>query len=236
MILRSVKSIYLGMYRKHQTLSSHRPARGLHDAADQVAADILLAPADAGQRSLADFQHLRQIHALDAVGAHVFVECHDGETYAPCNLAVKPKLHGAAFSPYTGCAILPAMASNRHYLKQWRRHRGLTQAQVIGRLELIDDPNVPRTEASLSRIEGGKQIYTQRLLLALADIYQAEPWELLGRDPSKDGLLVDLVRRLQPHQQAQAQAVIEGLLLAEERSSFTPPEPPTDRLRPRKVS
>ncbi len=126
------------------------------------------------------------------------------------------------------------MDAKRHYLKEWREFRDLTQAQVAGRLAMLDDDKLPRTEASLSRIETGKQIYTERLLLALADIYRCEPAELVGHNPYKSGTLIDLVQRLSPHQQAQAQAVIEGLVLAEQRTPWTDPPDPVAPLSPRR--
>lgn len=97
------------------------------------------------------------------------------------------------------------------YLKQWRKHRGLTQEQVVDRLALFDDPLLPQTAASLSRLENGKQPYGQRILEALADIYECEPDHLIGRDPSKEGEVIDLWTRLTEQQRKQARAVIEAL-------------------------
>lgn len=99
----------------------------------------------------------------------------------------------------------------RTYFKQWRKASHLTQKQVVDRLELHDDPNLPHTEASLSRIENGKQPYSQGILEALADIYQCEPEDLIGRDPTKEGQVVDLVRRQSEARQAQIAAFIRAL-------------------------
>ena len=154
-------------------------------------------------------------------------------TYARCNLAVKPELHGMALRAYTGCGIVLPMESRRTYFREWRRHRHLTQAQVIERLEALDDPHLPRTEASLSRIESGAQNYTSRMLYALADIYDCEVGDLFSRDPGKEGTLVDLVSRLPARQQEQAIAVIEGLVLAEKRQGFTAAPDPAAPLRKR---
>lgn len=104
---------------------------------------------------------------------------------------------------------MPGMA--KHYLKEWRKHRDLTQEQVVDRLALLDDPMLPTTAASLSRLENGKQPYGERILEALAEIYQCEPDHLIGRDPSKAGEVIDLWGRLTLQQQAQARAVIEAL-------------------------
>ena len=101
--------------------------------------------------------------------------------------------------------------ARRTYLKEWRKHKHLTQKQVVDRLALHEDPNLPSTEASLSRLENGKQVYGQRVLEALADIYGCEPDELLGRDPTKEGKVIDMVRRLDEKRQAQIAAFIRAL-------------------------
>lgn len=97
------------------------------------------------------------------------------------------------------------------YLKEWRKHRHLTQDQVVDRLAAFEDPLMPQTSASLSRLENGKQPYGQRILEALADIYQCEPDHLIGRDPTKEGEVIDLWARLTEQQRRQARAVIEAL-------------------------
>lgn len=127
------------------------------------------------------------------------------------------------------------MARREGYLREWRMHRHLTQAQVVDRLEIHDDPNLPKTEASLSRIENGAQNYSIDLLFALADIYSCEVWELHGRKPGTENELVDLVARLPAARQDSARAMIEGLVMAEERHGFTPaPSAPPELRRRRK--
>ena len=97
------------------------------------------------------------------------------------------------------------------YLKEWRKHRQLTQDQVVDRLASLDDPLLPTTAASLSRLENGKQPYGQRILEALAEIYQCEPDHLIGRDPTKEGEVIDLWSRLTLSQQRQATAILQAL-------------------------
>lgn len=97
------------------------------------------------------------------------------------------------------------------YFKEWRKHRHYTQEQVIERLSEIDDPLVPKTAASLSRVENGKQPYTQRIVEALADVYQCEPDHLIGRNPEMAGEVIDLWARLTEIERRQAKAVIEAL-------------------------
>jgi transcriptional regulator with XRE-family HTH domain len=104
------------------------------------------------------------------------------------------------------------MTQKRIYLKEWRKHRGYTQKQVTGWLAELDDDRLPQTDASLSRIERGEQPYSQRILEALADKYLCEPWELIGRDPTKEGKVIDLVAIMNDRQRAQAVAILEALI------------------------
>lgn len=114
------------------------------------------------------------------------------------------------------------MAGRRTYLAEWRKYRGLTQAQVIERLAAFDDPKLLKTEASLSRVENRKQPYGQPIIEALAEIYDIEPGHLLDRNPLVEGRILDLVHRLPASQQDQAARVIEAL--SEFRGA--PPEDP----------
>lgn len=105
------------------------------------------------------------------------------------------------------------MVSRKTYFKEWRKSSGLTQDQVVDRLAIHEDELLPRTTASLSRIENGKQIYTQRILEALADVYGVEePGWLLDRHPKKDGKVFDLMARLNDKQRDQAIAILETFL------------------------
>lgn len=137
------------------------------------------------------------------------------QTYTRCNIGVNRELRQVALSDYAGCAIISAMTGRRIYLKEWRLHSGKTQAQVTDMLASHDDEQLPKTTASLSRLENGKQPYSERVLLALADIYGCEPWELIGRNPSKEGELVDLVRILDDRERERVKAYIEGLRAGE---------------------
>ncbi|MBY8826089.1 helix-turn-helix domain-containing protein [Sphingomonas colocasiae] len=110
-------------------------------------------------------------------------------------------------------------SKHRTYFKEWRSYRGLTQSAAVARIiELAgdtdpDDPGrrVPKTEASLSRIENGKQPYTQAVLEVLADVYQTHPEYLISRDPTKEGKVLSILDHLTPDQYRQAEAVLEAL-------------------------
>jgi len=99
----------------------------------------------------------------------------------------------------------------RSYLKEWRKHRRLTQDQVVECLTALDDPTLPQTTASLSRIENGKQPYGQRIIEALADIYKCEPHEVIGRDPAAASDVIDMLFTLTESQRHQIKVIVEAL-------------------------
>lgn len=62
-----------------------------------------------------------------------------------------------------------------HYLAEWRRHRRLTQADVLEATGLH--------QGLLSRIENGARRYNQTHLTLLAELYGCQEWELLASPP-----------------------------------------------------
>lgn len=65
----------------------------------------------------------------------------------------------------------------RHFIKEWREFRGLTQQQLA---ELLDTD-----KASISRVEDLKQGYTQDSLEAIADALGTHAAVLLTRLPTE---------------------------------------------------
>lgn len=95
----------------------------------------------------------------------------------------------------------------RHFIKEWRKYRGLTQEQLASR--------VGTAVSSISQLETGKQGYSQALLEELATALACEPWDLLHVDPEKAGEVIDLTRLLKdanPEVQAEAIGYVRGLL------------------------
>ncbi len=72
----------------------------------------------------------------------------------------------------------------RTNLRAWRLFRRLTQEQAAERIGI--------DYTTLGRIERGRVPYSQGLLEAAALAYDCEPWDLLNRDPSKEGRVIDL--------------------------------------------
>jgi transcriptional regulator with XRE-family HTH domain len=83
----------------------------------------------------------------------------------------------------------------RHYFREWREYRRLTQKQIEERMEY--EPGEPLiSRVSIGRIERGEQAYTQPILEAFAHAVGATPTEVLEVNPLKEGEVVDLVRLL----------------------------------------
>lgn len=90
------------------------------------------------------------------------------------------------------------MAKNegpRHFIRQWRKYRGLTLEQLAERLHT--------THATLSRVERGKMAYTQPLLERLAEELRTDPASLIMRDPSEPEGIWTLWDQLTPPQRRQ---------------------------------
>lgn len=83
----------------------------------------------------------------------------------------------------------PKAGKPRHYVKEWRKYRGLTQEQLAER--------IGKTHGAISQLETGKIDYTQGMIEALAEALRCEPGDLLSRNPTKEGAVVDLLRIMQ---------------------------------------
>lgn len=77
----------------------------------------------------------------------------------------------------------------KHYLREWRKHKRLTQEKVAG------DIGVDRS--LISKIERYKAQYTQFVLQALARTYGCSVYQLLEVSPDKPNALLDALETLQ---------------------------------------
>lgn len=100
------------------------------------------------------------------------------------------------------------MSRKTTYIHEWRKKKGYTLAQMVGRLAEL---GVNKTEASLSRIERGIQPYSEPILEALAEALEVEAWQLLRDNPFKEGEVVDFVWHLSEREQAQAMDVLRAM-------------------------
>jgi len=75
----------------------------------------------------------------------------------------------------------PKPENRRHFVKQWRKFKRLTQEQLAERIGV--------TPGAISQLELGRVSYTQHMLEALADEFGCKPGDLLNVDPTKEGAL-----------------------------------------------
>nr|WP_246188842.1 helix-turn-helix transcriptional regulator [Nitratireductor arenosus] len=89
----------------------------------------------------------------------------------------------------------------RHFVRQWREYRNLTQDQLAERVGV--------TPGTISQLETGRINYRQPLLEALADALQCRPGDILNVDPTQDDAIWSLWETLEPAQRRQAFQIIE---------------------------
>lgn len=99
--------------------------------------------------------------------------------------------------------MIPKSELRRHYVREWRKFRGLTQEQLAER--------TPFTSGAISHLETGRTHYTQEMLEALAYALDCRPGDLLNRDPNKEGEVVDLFDGLSDDDRRRAVLMIEAL-------------------------
>lgn len=68
------------------------------------------------------------------------------------------------------------MGKQRHFIKEWRKHRGLNQEQLAERMGV--------TQSFVSKIENGKQSPDLAFIALAAEVLRCEPADLIMRDPT----------------------------------------------------
>lgn len=93
---------------------------------------------------------------------------------------------------------------SKTFIKQWRTKRGLSLRRLAARMEVEPGGDEVISHVSIGRIENGKQPYSQPILEALAQALGVTTGMLLESDPTKEGQVIDLVRRLDDAKRKQA--------------------------------
>ena len=88
---------------------------------------------------------------------------------------------------------------HRHFIREWRKHRGYTQGQLA---EMVGT-----STATISRIEKLEQPYTQDLLELLSEALMVEPATLIMRMPGDQGSIWSLWERATPAQRQRLEEV-----------------------------
>lgn len=97
----------------------------------------------------------------------------------------------------------------RHYLKEWRQRKSLTQQQLADRLPHGPDGK-PTGKDQISRWERFERGITMEAQAALAEALGVEPWQLFQHPdtPSAD----ELLKNATPEKRREIFAVIETML------------------------
>ena len=95
------------------------------------------------------------------------------------------------------------MARQPHYIKEWRKYRGLTQEQLAERIGIA--------RSYLTKIERGTRRYDQPFLEAAAEALRCEPGDIIMRDPSDADGIWSVWDTLNPLERQQAVAVIRAI-------------------------
>lgn len=101
----------------------------------------------------------------------------------------------------------PQRPLQRHFMKEWRNYRELSQERAASRLDI--------SRSQLSKIENFKSPYSQGLIEAAAEAYNCTVADLLIRNPldtSAPWSIMDQLQKATPNLRQQAAAVIETLL------------------------
>lgn len=101
----------------------------------------------------------------------------------------------------------PKPQRRRHFLREWRDYRGLSQEQAAER--------IGKSRGLISQLESSTTNFTSATLEALAEAYRCEPWDLLNVNPLKEGHVIDimdLLREATPEQKAEALGYVKGLV------------------------
>ena len=103
----------------------------------------------------------------------------------------------------------PKPARRPTFIRAWRKHRGLTLAQLADRL--LTELEIDISEGQLSRIERGETPYSQDILEALAAVLRCEPADLIMRDPTQADAIWSLLETLKPTDRKVAIAMLTAL-------------------------
>lgn len=90
------------------------------------------------------------------------------------------------------------------YLRHWREHRGLTQAELA---ELTD-----MSEANVSSIENGNSNWTRKTLHKFAVALECDPLDILTRAPAESENVFTLWAKASPAQRRQFDRLASALL------------------------
>lgn len=127
-------------------------------------------------------------------------------SYVVRKSAVKSHLRESAWDCVTAHAktIVVKKSARSNYIKEWRVHRGMTQAALAEAAGL--------TDATISRIESGKIGYTQVSLESIGQALDVAPGDLLRYSPDVATPLWSLWERAAPDERRKIEALAETVV------------------------
>lgn len=90
-----------------------------------------------------------------------------------------------------------------HYIKEWRKHRDMTQLQLAERIGI--------DKGYVSKIENGKRRYDQPFLEAAAEVLRCEPADLIVRNPTDPEGIWSIWEQLRPVERQQVVEIAKTL-------------------------
>jgi transcriptional regulator with XRE-family HTH domain len=97
--------------------------------------------------------------------------------------------------------VIQDKTSPSHFIRQWRKHHGLTQAELAAAID------IDRTY--LNKIERGKRGYMPHVLEAIASELGCKPGDLISRHPQHGSEIETLCKSLSAAEQQRAVAVLK---------------------------
>lgn len=129
----------------------------------------------------------------------------------------------APFLKRTDNVRMAHTARPKHYLREWRKHAGLSLEgvrekaealfadRIVAEGEEVDLNKIGLSHSTLSRIESFKNPYNQRLLEVLAEVYGApDEASLIIRNPEDPDGIWSIYDQIKPEQRPVALKVLSG--------------------------
>lgn len=99
---------------------------------------------------------------------------------------------------------VPKPKRRRTYIREWREQRGWSQEELA---EMVGV-----TQETISRLEGGKIAYVQGTLEPIAEALAVTVGMLIDHDPTKDGVLIQLARKVKVEDREQVIDILKGFV------------------------
>lgn len=104
------------------------------------------------------------------------------------------------------------VVKGKHFIRQWRERRGLSLRKLADRLEIDPGGELLASHAAIQRVETGEVGYSEELLNAIAEALDVTINDLLNVDPTKDGEVIDLMRKLSEEQRQEVLSYMRFLV------------------------